>query len=183
MPRPNAISSLVQPLCRAALALSLALTASVPLLAQEPEQPAPQERAALDMRIVSIKAGGKLQGDKPFLGPKIKAYAPLLSPLGYDRYRGLDAEIHEGAGEQVRFERLPLSYHADVSWKPAQEGTLLLELRITRPPRAGEKKERVTVVTLKVKAPSGQHFLVKLSDAYPDGDMLLLITARSVLAG
>ena len=35
---------------------------------------------------------------------------------------------------------------------------------------------------LKVKAPSGQHFLVKLSDAYPDGDMLLLITARSVLA-
>ena len=181
MPRPTAISSLVVPFCAAVFwAGALATTLTMPLLAQEPEQPAPQERAALDMRIVSIKAGGKLKGDKPFLGPKIKAYASLLSPLGYDRYRGLDAEIHEGAGQQLRFERLPLRYHADVSWKPIQEGNLLLELRISRAPRAGEKK-RVTVVTLKVKAPSGQHFLVKLEDAYPDGDMLLLVTARSVL--
>lgn len=181
MPRPT-ISSLVQPLCVGALALTLGLATSLPLLAQEPEQPAPQERAVLDMRIVSIKAGGKLKGDKPFLGPKIKAYASLLSPLGYDRYRGLDAEVHEGAGPQLRFERLPLRYHADVRWKPAQEGALLLELQITRPPRAGEKAERVSVVTLKVKAPSGQHFLIKLEGAYPDGDMLLLVTARTALA-
>lgn len=180
MPRAPAISSLMKPLGLGVFALTLALAAGAPLQAQEP---APKERVALDMRIVSIKAGGELKGDKPFLGPKIKAYAPLLSPLGYDRYRGLDAEVHAGAGQQLRFERLPLSYHADVSWKPGQEGTLLLELRISRPPRAGEKEARVTVVRLKVKAPSGQHFLVKLTDAYPDGDMLLLVTARSALAG
>ncbi|MGE0708564.1 MAG: hypothetical protein AB7N76_22945 [Planctomycetota bacterium] len=172
MPRPGDRRSAL--FLVAALSLGLARLAG----AQEtPEgEPGPER---LGMRIVSIKASGKLKGEKPSLNPNIRAYSALLTPLGYDFYRGLDAEIQEAKGQQpVNFRRLPLHYQASVSWSKDAEGRLTLDLSITRPSQEPDQKAPVKVLDLKVKSPSGQHFLVRIEGVYPDGDMLLLVTAQ-----
>lgn len=148
------------------------------LLWAAPRGVAQDEAEVLALRIVSMKASGKQEGNvEPRSDEKVRAYLPVLKPLGYDYYRGANAHIERaGAGKSLRFtEHLPLQFQAEATWKRTGKDSLELLVELERPDRKGKLEP---VLKAKVRTRDGQHFVVRVTGAYPDGDLLLLMTAQ-----
>ena len=125
-----------------------------------------------------MKASGKREGDvEPRSDEKVRAYLPVLKPLGYDYYRGANAHLERaGSGETLRFtEHLPLQFQAQATWKRTGKEALELVVALERPDRKGKLGP---VLKAKVQARDGQHFVIRVTGAYPDGDLILLMTAQ-----
>lgn len=140
---------------------------------------AEDEPRGLALRIVSLKASGeRADGGRPRADPSARPYLPALKALGYDHYRGAQSAVQQAApGKPLVFaEGLPLDLQARAVWS-AEGETLRLELSVDGPGKTPEAPRR-KVVSATVSARSGQHFVLRVSDAYPDGDLVLLLTAR-----
>lgn len=152
----------------AALALVLALTGFGTA----------QEGRRLALRVVSLKASGaRAEGDEPRSDPSARPYLPVLKPLGYDYYRGAKGEVQRaGPGEALTFtEALPLGLRARADWKVEGE-RIHLTLELERPGETPGEVRRV--LQAKVESADGQHFVVRVKAAFPDGDLVLLLTAQ-----
>jgi hypothetical protein len=125
-----------------------------------------------------MKASGKREVDvEPRSDEKVRAYLPVLKPLGYDYYRGANAHLQRASrGKTLRYTKnLPLQFQAQAMWKRTGKDALELVVSLDRPDRDGKLKR---VLKAKVQARDGQHFVVRVAGAYPDGDLVLLMTAQ-----
>lgn len=154
------------------------VVAAALLLWAAPRGVAQDEAEVLALRIVSMKASGKREGDvEPRSDEKVRAYLPVLKPLGYDYYRGANAHLQRaGQGKTARFtENLPLQFQAQASWKRTGKDALELVVVLDRPDRKGKLNQ---VLKATVQTRDGQHFVIRVTGAYPDGDLVLLMTAQ-----
>lgn len=162
---------------------SLPALALLALLSPGPAAAQPQETTAkTSVRIVGAKATGKLKkGEKPATDPKLKRYAPVFSKLGYDRYAPTKgSDVKSGASKAKHtFNKLPVGHVAIVTCQPAKKGKrLLVSVTVTRKAVPPEKVD-VKVASMKVHVNDGGHFLIKCAKVYPDGDLLLVVTAST----
>lgn len=145
---------------------------------------AAQEKKAevLALRIVTMKASGKRAGDdEPRSDPSVRAYLPVLKPLGYDYYRGGAGLLQRApVGQDLHFtESLPLDYRAHASWKRIGKNQIKLVVSLERPEKGSEKGKLIQVLKATVETRDGQHFVIRVAKAFPDGDLILLMTAQA----
>ena len=139
---------------------------------------AQDEGQNLALRVVSLKASGvRASGDEPRSDPSTRAFLPVLKPLGYDYYRGAKGEVQRAApGAGLVFsESLPLGLRAKATWSSEGE-RIRLTLDLERPGEVEGQTRRV--LQAQVESADGQHFVVRVKGAFPDGDLVLLLTAQ-----
>ena len=168
-------------------ALGVSLLTRLPLffllLLLCPAASAQEPAAQCSLRVVCIKGSGLRKApQKPAIPPELKRYQPLLRVLEYDRFspvklpkrsKGL---VRGEAGVEQTI-KLPLDHEATLSWRAAKEpGRLELKVRVTKAAKAPESK-RKQVVKMTVSIKDGGHYVIKCTTAFPDGDLLLLVTA------
>jgi hypothetical protein len=143
-----------------------------------PEPPAPTAK----VQVTPVRASGKRAKDaKPAIPPELEAVREVLAKATYDRYlpegKPVSKPLKAGAGAEV-FGPLPQQHRILVSWKPEPKGkrlTLTVELQRTVKDGGGGPK-RLALMTVHV--PDGKSYLVKCPGAWPDGDLLLVVTAK-----
>jgi len=155
----------------------LALLAAATLLAAAPVS-AQDEGEELAVRLYVAKASGELgEGEAPEVPEGLEAVAPALAALPFARYAFLGrSERPARPGAEAAFD-LPGERRLDVRLGEVDaDGRVRLELELTRPAREDEEGPRVRVLAAELEARVGRPCAVRHEDAFPDGQLLLLLS-------
>ncbi len=158
----------------AAASAGLAALGWAPARGQEPQGP-------LSVRVVAVRGAGQLEpGKAPEIPAALRPWREALAELGHARYEALSSAARRGpVGRPLAFE-LPLEHALEAT--ASRHGERIgLRCEVTRPartpPPAPPRRERVVAVD--VQLDDGAHYVLRVVKAWPEADLLLIVTASS----
>lgn len=149
-----------------------------------PPTPKVKPKPQAEVRVTPVRATGKRAPDaKPAVPPELEAVREVLTKASYDRYvaEGDPVSRVGPAKAALEFPGLPQGYAAQIAWalEEAAEGEEpRLELTVTVKRSREPEQPPETVATMTVAIPAGQSYLIRCPGAWPDGDLLLVVTAK-----